>query len=433
MEYATGRSRSTGDAMRIIYIHQYFKSREGSGSTRSYEFAQRLLRAGHDVLVVTSTARMPSFQGRRHRWSGIVEGEVDRIPIWGIPSNYSNRMRFVRRLVEFLRFAILSSVAVLRCPRADIVFASTTPLTVAVPALAGRFLRGMPFVFEVRDLWPEVPIGMGILRNPILIGIAKGLAGRAYRSSIRVVALSPGMKEGILKYGITSEKVSVIPNGSDLDLFHPGVDGSVLREELGLKSDRFLIVHTGTMGLVNGLDFLLPVCEELSGLLPDAILYLVGDGGQRPRLESEARSRDIKNIRFEGPIAKEDVPAWLAAADLGLMIIRRVPVLEMNSANKFFDYAAAGLPCLMNYGGWKGELLRRYGAGLTVESDDPRLFAETIAGLARDPDRMRAMRVNARRMAETEFDRDRQFAELVATLDGAYREGTCPPLPEAVR
>ncbi len=402
--------------MRIVYLYQYFKTREGSGSTRSYEFVRRLRDDGHEVLVITSTARLPGLKGRRRK--GFVEAEIEGIRVWAVPSSYSNRMGFARRGIEFLRFSILSSFGVLAAPRPDLIYASSTPLTVAIPALVGRILRRIPLVFEVRDLWPEVPAGMGILRSPILIALAKGLARAAYSKSARIIALSPGMREGILRYGIAPERVVVIPNGSDLDLFRPDIDGGGLRRRLGLNG-RFLIVHTGAMGIVNGLDFILPVCERLGEILPAAVVYLIGEGGQRPRLEEQTRARGIGNLQFLGPVPKTEIVEWLAAADLGLMLIRRLPILEMNSANKFFDYAAAGLPCLMNYGGWKADLLRRYGAGIAAETDDPEEFAAQIATLARDRDALRAMGVNARKMAETEFDRDKQYAAVLHCLEAA--------------
>jgi len=402
--------------MRIAVLYQYFKTREGFGSTRSFEFVRRLRADGHEVLVITSTARLSGFAGRP-RW-GVLEGEADGIPIWAVPSAYSNRMRFGRRVFEFLRFAVVSSMAVLRAPRPDLIYASSTPLTVAIPALAGRILRRLPLLFEVRDLWPEVPIGMGILRNRIAIVLARGLARAAYRRSARVIALSPGMRDGILRYGIEPGRVAVIPNGADLDLFRPDVDCGDLRRELEIE-DAFMVVHTGAMGVVNGLEFMIPVCERLAALDPRVVVFLVGEGSQRPRLESLARDRGLANLRFFGPLPKTAIRRWLAAADLGLMLIRRIPILEMNSANKFFDYAAAGLPCLMNYGGWKAELLRRYDAGEAVETDDPGRFASAICGLSADPERLRRMGEKARRMAEEEFDRDRQYQAFLEVVRAA--------------
>jgi glycosyltransferase involved in cell wall biosynthesis len=402
--------------MRIVYLYQYFKTRDGSGSTRSYEFVRRLRADGHDVLVITSTARLPGLTGKRSR--GFLMGEIDGIAVWAVPSSYSNRMGFARRVIEFLRFALRSSFGVLSAPRPDLIYASSTPLTVAIPALAGRILRRIPLVFEVRDLWPEVPAGMEILRNPFLLALAKGLARTTYRKSARIIALSPGMKDGIVRYGIAPERVVVIPNGSDLDLFRPDIDGSPLRRRQGLEQS-FLMVHTGAMGIVNGLDFLLPVSERLAGLLPHAVIVLIGEGGQRPRLEEEARRRGILNLRFLGPVPKTEIAEWLAAADLGLMLIKRIPILEMNSANKFFDYAAAGLPCLMNYGGWKAELLRRHDAGVAAETDDPDRFAAEITRLAGDRESLDTMGRNARRMAEAEFDRDKQYDAMVRCLGAA--------------
>jgi glycosyltransferase involved in cell wall biosynthesis len=406
--------------MRVVYLYQYYKSLQGSGSTRAYEFVRRLHAAGHEVLVISSSAQLVGFVGRRRL--GVIEGEVDGVPVWAVPSTYSNRMGYLSRILEFLRFAWLSSLAVLRTRRPDVIYASSTPLTVAIPALVGRILRGIPLVFEVRDLWPEVPEGMGILRNRLLVAAAKGLAGLTYRCSAGIIALSPGMRDGILKYGVPRERIAVIPNGSDLDLFRPGMEGAPLRRRHGLE-DAFVLVHTGAMGVVNGLEFLVPVCRILETQLPSAVVCLVGDGGQRERLESQARNARLANLRFYGPVPKEEVPEWLAAADLGLMLIRRLPILEMNSANKFFDYAAAGLPCVMNYGGWKADLLRTYEAGVAVESDDPGVFCAAIVALAQDPAGLEAMGRSARRMAEVEFDRDRQFSQLQECLRVAAGPG----------
>jgi glycosyltransferase involved in cell wall biosynthesis len=404
--------------MRVVYLYQYFKTRDGYGSTRAYEFASRLRHKGHEVLIITSTARIPeAAQGERRGGSFTVS--IEGLDILAICSSYSSRMGFVRRVLEFLRFAIRSSLAVLRTPRPDLILASSTPLTIAIPALVGRIFRRIPLVFEVRDLWPEVPRGMGVVRSPILYSLARGLARLTYRKSRRIIALSPGMREGILRYGIPGERVVVIPNGSDLDLFRPGIDGTALRRRLGIAEGTFLIVHPGAMGIVNGLDFLLPVCRILESELPRALVYLIGDGLQRPHLQQRAEELRLVNLRFLDPVSKAEMPEWLAAADLGLMLIKRIPILEMNSANKFFDYAAAGLPCLMNYGGWKADLLRRYEAGRALETDDPEEFASAIVEFAADPDRLGAAGRGARRMAEAEFDRDRQFAEFLRVLEGA--------------
>lgn len=403
--------------MRILYLYQYFKTREGYGSTRAYEFVSRLLAAGHEVQVVTSTARLGDLSGPTK--AGAIVAEIDGIPLLAVRSGYSNRMGFVRRVFEFLRFAMVSSWAVLRAPRPDLILASSTPLTIALPALVGRLFRKIPLVFEVRDLWPEVPAGMGILKSPILFRLSRALARLTYKKSERIIALSPGMREGVLRYSIPPERVVTIPNGSDLDLFDPNTDAASARRSLGLPEDAFLIVHPGAMGIVNGLDFLLPVCRIVAERLPNALFCLIGDGRQRPQLEVQARELRLKNLCFFDPVPKSEMPDWLAAADLGLMLIKRIPILEMNSANKFFDYAAAGVPCLMNYGGWKAELLRRYKAGRAVETDDAKEFATAIIEMASEPQMLQSSARNARRMAETEFDRDRHFEQLSEVIRAA--------------
>ncbi len=197
--------------MRIIYLHQYFNTPDMSGSTRSFEIGRRLAAAGHQVDIVTSWQE-PTSQ------TGWFTTDVAGMRVHWLPVRYSNHMSYLARMAAFFKFAIRAAGRARRIP-GDVVFATSTPLTIAIPAVYTARRRGIPMVFEVRDLWPELPIAVGALQNPLLRGAARVLERWSYRNSAAIIALSPGMAEGIVRTGYLREKVAVVPNASDLELF----------------------------------------------------------------------------------------------------------------------------------------------------------------------------------------------------------------------
>ena len=198
--------------MKIIYLHQYFNTPQMSGGTRSYEMARRFVAAGHEVHMITSSRE------RNKNASGWVDEIIDGIHVHWFSVPYSNKMDFKARISAFLKFAIVSGAKAYRVG-GDVIFASSTPLTIALPAVyaAKRLRKAM--LFEVRDLWPELPIAVGALKNPFLIKAAKWLERFAYKNADNVIALSPGMAKGVIKSGYPPDKVHIIPNSCDTDLF----------------------------------------------------------------------------------------------------------------------------------------------------------------------------------------------------------------------
>jgi len=202
-------------SMKILYLHQYFVPPDSPGGTRSYEFARRLARRGHEVTVVTSCAAMkPDFADPTR----VTHREFDGIELIILPVAYGNEMSFTRRLAAFGQFAIQAAREILR-ERADVIFATSTPLTIAIPGLLGRYARDTPVVFEVRDLWPELPIAIGALDNPVAQTLARGLEWAAYHGASEIVALSPGVADGVARQGIPRDRITVIPNSCDTDDF----------------------------------------------------------------------------------------------------------------------------------------------------------------------------------------------------------------------
>jgi glycosyltransferase involved in cell wall biosynthesis len=389
--------------MRILYLHQFFITRAGVGGTRSYEFARRFAARGHAVRMVTAAGG-----------SSLVEG----IEVVGARGGYSDYMRatavsYPRRMVAFARFASSATAAALRGPRPDVIYASSPPLTIAVPALAAAARWRAPLVFEVRDLWPEAPIQMGALRNPLLRGVARALERLVYRRSDRVIALSPGIRDGVVSAGVPPERVVLVPNASDLELFSPALDRRAERERLGL-GDGLVCSYFGAMGEANDLDQLI----DAARLLPDVCFVLLGDGKRRPGLEARASA----NVRFLDPVDdKVSVAGLAAASDACLTLFKDLPVLATNSPNKLFDTFAAGRAAIVNTPGWMRELVERNEAGLFARPGDARDLAEKVARLRDNPAEAERLGRNARALAEREFDRDALAARALRVLEEATR------------
>ncbi|MEM9457155.1 MAG: glycosyltransferase family 4 protein [Myxococcota bacterium] len=415
--------------MHVLYLHQYFVPPDGPGGTRSYEMARRLVAAGHRVTLVTSSAAFPT-----HYWLDQARRTfaLEGIELVALPVAYDNTLGVRDRLRSFARFALGSSVEALRCDRPDVIFATSTPLTIAIPGVLARLARRVPMVFEVRDLWPEVPIAMGVLRSPASRAAAHGLQRLAYGCSNRIVALSPGMAEGIARTGYPPSRIHVIPNSADLELFE--VDparGRALRAEHPELGKGPLCVYTGTLGRANGVGYLVDVAMAAAAMATtsqtDSMLrfVIVGAGAKLDAIRERARGAGLldRSVFLWEPQAKTRMPALLSAATVATSLFIDQPALWHNSANKFFDALASGTPVMINYEGWQAELLRTTGAGIVVPPDRPYDAARALMALVRDPAALSRGATAAAQLARTRFSRDRLASELIGVLEEAAAEG----------
>ena len=403
--------------MKILYVDQYFSTREGISGTRSYEFARRWVRKGHQVTVLCSATQYAGRAEAEQR--RFLEGTtVDGIKVWSLKIGYSSRMGYARRAVSFLAFLVLGTLVGLAMPRADIVFATSTPLTVGIPGYLISLIRGGRFVFEVRDLWPEAPVQIGVLRNPLLIDALRFLEAFLYRRARHIIALSPGINDGIAASGTAPNKITMIPNACDLDLMDEAEPAAGRLEELGL-SGKFVVLYAGAIGPANDLGYLLDVADATGRMGNDRMHYLViGDGPHRSGIESEARRRGLSNLTFLDAVPRREVAGLIRACDATLTLFADVPVLATNSPNKLFDYLGAGKPALVNSDGWMRQLVEESGAGFYLSSRDPAGAAERIGELSRDPQRTAEMGRAARTLGESRFARPL----LADEMEGALRE-----------
>jgi glycosyltransferase involved in cell wall biosynthesis len=401
--------------MRIIYLHQYFNTPEMSGSTRSYEVGRRLVAAGHQVDIITSWREATTREG----W---FTTEVSGIRIHWLPVRYSNRMNYFTRIIAFFKFAVRAAGRA-HGVRGDVVLATSTPLTIAIPAVYAARRLGIPMVFEVRDLWPDLPIAIGALQSPLLRGAARMLERFAYTNSAAVIALSPGMAEGVARTGYPKEKIAIVPNASDLELFQRDAShGRAFRNRMGIDDGKILVGYLGTLGRINGVSYLVRVAAALKD--DSRFIFLtIGDGQEREQVAAFARSENVldRNFMMLPKIAKSQVPAVLSAVDVATSLFLPISQMESNSANKFFDALAAGCCVAINYGGWHAQLLREANAGIRL-NNDPRLAAAELQALADKPGMIKNAGLNARRLAEERFSRDDLAAKIHAVLARTLNE-----------
>jgi len=409
--------------MHILYLHQYFATRKGMTGTRSYEFAKHLVGKGHHVTMMTSglaNREFPVPEGKQY-----VEFETEGIGVVAIAAAYNDPqvgtgMSGSQRMLKFYQFAWLAHRIGKKLPKPDVVFATHTPLTIGLAGLAlGRHFK-VPFVFEVRDLWPEALVNVGALKNPLAIWWLRRMAKKIYAGAEHIVALSPGMKEGIVRAGVPAEKVTVIPNASDLDLFGPDIDGSAQRERLRLK-DRFAAIYFGAMGLANGLEYVIEAARILAERGNNKIvLVLHGSGGKRAELEKMASEYKLTNVIFSNLVPdKEQVAQIVAGCDVCLTIYRAAKEHTW-SPNKMFDALAAGKPVLINVPGWLGETIEKNNCGRYLDAERPQMLADTLEELAAEPELCRQMGKNARELAEREFDRVKLAGRMENVLKEAF-------------
>jgi len=402
--------------MRVLYFHQHFTTPDGSSGTRSYEFARALVARGHEVTMVCGAHVASGLTlpwNNQRQWH---EGTVDGIHVVSLPLPYSNQVGLAKRAMVFLRFA-WRSMRVALATEHDLLFATSTPLTAALPGIAMKLTRRKRiFVFEVRDLWPELPRALG-MKNPLLLGGMSALEWLGYRCADTCIGLSPGIVAGIRRRSSAKQEILMIPNGCDLELFSPRRrDRNAIP---GIEPGDFVAGFTGAHGIANGLDAVLDAAAELKRRGERAIkLVLVGDGNRKDALVARAAREKLDNCLFLPAMRKVDIARFTASLDCGLQILADVPEFYYGtSPNKFFDYLASGIPVLCNYPGWLADLISEHQCGIALPPRQPGRFADALISLRNDRSGREIYGRNARKLAECRFDRRNLAADFVGIIE----------------
>jgi len=404
--------------MKILYIHQHFATNRGSTGTRSYDYARYLVERGHQVHMLTGEHARAGFDTASLPGRFLARLQVDGIDVLVVRVPYANQMGAASRLLSFATFAAVSSAAAVLSD-ADVTFATSTPLTVGVPALVARFLRGRPYAFEVRDIWPEMLVNAGLLKNRAVIATATFAEETFYRFARRVVGISRGISDRLAERGVPRDKLRVLYTGVDLSLYEGVEPNREILRSLGLEG-RFVAVYAGAHSFANDLTYVLDAAEALAGD-PRVAFLLVGDGRDRDALMADAARRGLANVVFLPALPKTELVALLKACDAGLMILKDVPDFVAAMPNKFYDYLAAGLPVVVNFPGELAGHLGEHDCGVEVPAGDPAALGRALLALASTPEAERSARSRrARGLVEARFDR----RALVDDLEQLLRE-TC--------
>lgn len=395
--------------MNILYIHQYFIQPSEPGGNRSYWIARELVKRGHQVTMITSANKL-------HEPGRI---DVDGIDVVYVKNPaYDNYMSVLKKLWTFVAFIKNACMATAKEKDMDIVFATSTPLTVGAIALWLKNRKKWKYVFEVRDLWPEFPIEIGAIKNGFLIWLLRKFEKRIYDKSEHVVALSPGMKEGVIKAGTPEEKVSMIPNMSKPDMFYPHEPNVEIVKQFGIDLTKFNVIHFGSMGRANGLQYIIEAANKLKEKGDDSIRFVfMGSGATEPVIKQLAEDYDLKNVQFLGNHKMGVVAEVVNCCDASITTFLNLPVLKTNSPNKLFDSLSAGKPIIVNSAGWTKDMVENDDCGFFVDPDNPVDLAEKLQKFMGEENTLKRWGENARRLSLEVYDKDILASKVADVLE----------------
>jgi glycosyltransferase involved in cell wall biosynthesis len=398
--------------MRILLINQAFVSPDEPGHTRHFEMAKFLQSRGHELVIVASDLNYQTGQRTVERRGIFAEQNFDGVRVLRSYIYPALHRSYFWRIVSFFSFMFSSIWTALQVKDVDLVMGTTPPIFQVVSAWFVAWMRRKPFLLEVRDLWPEFGISMGVLTNPVLIALGRWLEMFLYARATHILVNSPAYKEYMIAKGVPENKVRYIPYGTDVDMFNPGVDGSSIRAELGLQ-DKFVVLYAGALGQANDIDSILRAAQRLKD--EDKIRFvLFGDGKERTRLQSEAERMNLSNVIFGGVRPKKDMPQVVASADVCLAILQDIPMFRTTYPNKVFDYMAAGRATVLVIDGVSRGLIESSNGGAFVQPGDDAMLAEKILELSKDSKRVHQMGQSAREYLVKHLDRR---DKLIETLD----------------
>lgn len=411
--------------MRILYLTQYFPPEVGATQARAYENARGLSELGHQVTIITEIPNHPSgvipanYQGRLYEHTEEDGIEVIRVWVRASPvKSFANRIAFY---LSYMIMAILAGFLGAR-GRYDFVYATSPPLFVGGAALALSFLRRIPLVFEVRDLWPESAVALGELENARAISLAERLEWRCYQHAKRIVVVTGGIRDRLLARGVPEEKLILIPNGANVELFRPQPERArVLGQSLGL-GNRFVVLYAGIHGIAQGLEHVVQAAELLQDV-PEIHFVFVGEGPVKTKLVEQSQKLGLINVLFHSEVPREEMPAWLSLASVAIVPLRNADIFSGAVPSKIFDAWACGCPTIVAISGEAKLLTERSGAGMWVEPEDPMALSEATELLLRDDYLRRQMSENARRFVCTNYSRQVQVQQLEHTLRVAAELG----------
>lgn len=398
--------------MKVLYVSQYFVSAGQPGGVRHWHHTRALVAAGHDVSVVTSYVQHKERQiPERYRGRKIVREREDGLDVWRTYSTPGYGRDLRSRLASYLSFAWWGGLACARAPRARVVVASSPSLPASVAAAIVARLKRSRFVLEVRDLWPDSAVAMGLVTDRRMLAVARWMERFCYRRADHIVALTEGIRDGIVAKGIPASRVTLITNGIDLGVGPPAP------VTVPVPDDAFVCMYVGAHGTYSSLDTVLDAADRLR-TRPEIRFVLVGGGDQKPTLVARAAELGLANVTFVDPVPKHDVPGWLARADVCLLPYQDIPLFAGALPNKTFDYLGAGRPVIAAApAGELTELVREAACGVAIPPEDPAAMAAAVEALAADRETAHAMGAAGLDYVRRHYDRADLAARFVSVVE----------------
>ena len=410
--------------MRILYISQYFPPEAGATQTRAYEMARNWVRLGHAVTMLAEVPNHPSgvippaYRGKLYERANL-EG-IDVIRVWVYTSPVKN---FLKRMAFYLTFMLNATLAGLLLARGhyDLIYVSSPPLFTGGAALALSYLRRIPMIFEVRDLWPESAVALGELSNRRAIALSTKLEEACYRRAQKIVVVTQGIYQRLLERGLPAEKLQIVTNGANVEMFqYDDQARQQLRRELGLEG-RFVAVYAGIHGVAQGLESVVEAARLLQNE-PEIHILLVGDGPKRAEVQALAQQYGLTNLTLLGEKPRDQMPAYLSAADVSLIPLRKLELFKGALPSKLFDAWACERPVLLSVDGEARRVLEAAGGGWFIEPGDPQALAGSLQKLKADPAACRRMGRAGREYTGQHYSRRALAEQLMREIETWMRK-----------
>ncbi len=401
--------------MRILLIHQAFASPNEPGGTRHYELAIQTIKQGHEFTIVASDLSYLTGKSAVDKTGMVTKQDINGIRVLRAYTYPSLHRSFVWRVVSFLSFMLTSIWAGLRAGDVDLVIGTTPPIFQTISAWLVSALRRKPFLLEVRDLWPEFAIGMGVLHNPILIWTSRKLEAFLYARANHILVNSPAYRDYLMTKGVAEQKISLIANGVDVGMFRPALRGETFRERWNLDN-AFVVTYAGALGIANDIPTILRAAQHLQDNSRVRFL-VVGDGKERTELEQLSKQLGLQNVIFTGSVPKSQMQDVLAATDVCVATLQNIPMFRTTYPNKVFDYMAAGRPTILGIDGVIREVIEAANGGIAIPPGNDVALADAVVKLLDDPSLVAQMGANAREYVIQHFDRQQQAQRFVALLE----------------
>ncbi len=399
--------------MKILYLSQYFPPEIGATQTRAYEMAVNFVKLGHKVTVMTETPNHPLgiiFDGYKNklRFIEYIDG-IEVIRSWV----YTNPIkRFYSRILFYTSYMITTILnSIFLRNKYDIVFATSPPLFVGLAGFIISRIKKIPFILEVRDLWPESAVVLGELRNPYFIKISIAIAELLYKKAEKIVAVTMGIYNHLLnKSYISNKKLYFIPNGANIELYKPGKKDVELLNSLGIKNSHFLVLYTGVHGLIHGLEAIIKAADILKNNKVDFVF--IGDGVKKKGIIRLAKNYFLKNVTFLNSIPENLLVKYIQSCDAGIATTIKSELCKGTLPVKMFSYMACAKPVILGVDGEARRIIENANAGLYVEPENPKDIAKAILTLKENPDLCKTMGENGRIYVEKYHSRSKLARKL---------------------